>query len=543
MVRYKVLISSVQYPFTRLEYTRSYKIEPQKAVVQLPNTPDLDFSTNEFIEIYRDDDLVWKGRIKNIIKTSPTILTLEAFDLKHSLKPLLAYQREEDTYAGTQVIHQLNGTDLTQGTIENSSSIAMQYGSSDDARFDRIRVLKELCFVTGNELFMRPNGMIDFKSQCGTVKTSEIVFKHGELLNKWVKPYTINDSNKAKKIIVIGAGSGTTMICAETHTTDYSDGDPVKIIERKNLITYQTCSLAASALLDDFKNTVRYGVIDVTDTYEGRAYDVYDTIKIIDDTIGVNLNMRIAEINRTVDAKKGETTRLTLCNLQHITSNAEFLIEKGEGFVNALKNRTVEFARTEQILTTDAVREYYFARPKFLFVGESTDGYSITTTGTATLTVKHQKIKIESGSSVSTADIISEEKVLPYNKPISFQCIAKVNKTNVQLAEVGIGTRYTDDALITFRFANSKIHGRTRKSDGSYTLTELQSFNANTEYILRADYYPNDKIEFYVDGELKQTVTTNLPDEDMGVFNAAVSATTVTDVVFEIINFVVQVKW
>lgn len=357
MVKYIVTIANVEYPFTSLTYTRSYKIEAQKATVRLPNTPDLSISHDDFIEIKRDNELVWKGRVKNIIKESPTIILVEAYELSRSLKPLTAKNWREDTYAGTQVSNQLEGTELTAGTIENGNSITMEYGSGENAKFDRVRTLEDICFVTGYELYVAPDGTVDFKSQCGTDKSSTIEFKFGELLNYWTKPFTQNAEHKVKKIIVRGAGQGSTMWVGEAHTTDYTDGDPEESINRKSLVADETCDLAASALLDDFKNVVEYGAIDVTDTYTGHAYDVYDTIKVIDESVGVSGNYRIMEITRKFDSKTGEKTELKICNLTHITSNAEYLVERGEGFTNDLKRRGEDFGQTDQIVENQITAE------------------------------------------------------------------------------------------------------------------------------------------------------------------------------------------
>ena len=66
-----------------------------------------------------------------------------------------------------------------------------------------------------------------------------------------------------------------------------------------------------------------------------------------------------------------------------------------------------------------------------------------------------------------------------------------------------------------FKIVNGTLYALHIKSDGSspteYT-TEITGVSFASSHIYRCAYYPTEKIEFYVDGVLEATHTTNLPD-------------------------------
>lgn len=349
MVKFEVKINALSYPFTDLEATHSYKVEPQTFTVTIPDAGDV-FTNDDWCEIYRDNVLWNKGRIKKIRRLPDNSIELSGFDPLHSLKKLKATNRTEARVAaGTQVSNQLTGTDLTAGTIQAGDTISMEYGSDEESRFERTQVFKELCFVEGYELYRSPAGAVDFKTACGTDRSATIIFKKEKdgLLKQWVDPHTLDISNKVTRIVVIGQGQGDQM---DYGLAGGAVGSPEKVINRKNLRNSDICTKAATQALADFQNTIEYGTIDVIDTFTGLAYDVYDTIKVIDTNIGVDGNVRIAEITKKFSLKTGEETLIKICTLIHITSNAEFLLDTGEGFINDLAGRKRDFGQTEQVV-------------------------------------------------------------------------------------------------------------------------------------------------------------------------------------------------
>ena len=75
-------------------------------------------------------------------------------------------------------------------------------------------------------------------------------------------------------------------------------------------------------------------------------------------------------------------------------------------------------------------------------------------------------------------------------------------------------------------FEGTNLYGTS--GDGSTLKRELlQVVEVATYYTLEAKFYPGEKIDFYVNGDLKGTITTNLPAGalyantvmNMGLFN------------------------
>jgi len=527
MVEYTVFIDDKEYWFTSLKYKRSYKLKPQPFTITVPLTYDITSSLlGKYAEIKRDNDTVFKGKIKSLEKGQGTV-NLSGNDMWDQLSKLLVPYRRNSASAGTQVQEQIQNTDLTEGTIQSGDVIDMEYGSNEDSKFTRLRALREICFVTGYELYMSPTGTVDFKPSCGQALSEQIKFKAGELLKNWTEPFKIID-DRIKKVIVIGAGSKDNMCVGEAHVIGYLDGDPVKQINRKNLVTDETCTSAAQKLLDDLKNQIRYAKIDVIDTFKGRAYDIFDGIYVRDDYLGIAGLFRIFEIEKSFNLETGETTKIGICNLNHITSNAEYTIEKGEGAINDLLGRTEEWAKTHQIIS-----DYPFLLTmKHHTTFESTDGYFILMNGNATYNIYHDyvEVKVLSGGS-SGNGVISGFNTIKINKEVNpyFKAVVYTNRSTGESDEtfhfnIGIGNKYSpsdnawyyvDSIMIKFEKSNSnsKIYGKWRNEEAGYNGSiELQDWTGDKFYTVEAFIRNKNKLYFLIDGEVKAIATTNLPN-------------------------------
>jgi len=133
---------------------------------------------------------------------------------------------------------------------------------------------------------------------------------------------------------------------AETGT--YSFGDPERTINHKNLINSDTCGKAATALLADHQNEVKECRIRVVDTYAGKAYDVFDTVKVVDDILGISENLRIHHIKRTFKPLTGERTELSLSNVTKLCCSGKLLLAAGEAYLARGPQGYEVFGRTEQ---------------------------------------------------------------------------------------------------------------------------------------------------------------------------------------------------
>jgi len=352
MVNYEVKIGDDYYPFISLKYKRSYDIKPQKAVIILPIAQN--FNSMLPVKIYRDSEQVWNGKITRIERTATTY-EVTAYDIKRTLEfltaPIRSYKHE---YDGVIIQHQIqNLSEFSIGTIHNtleSANFEVEFGSENQT-FDRLRVIRELAWMTGSELNVKPDGTVYYQKPTGTDKSSTIKFTYDDgLILEWIKPYTLSIGHKIKKAVVWGTGTGDATIFNVAQTDDYTDGDPIKEWQRKNLICKASCGSAAQAILDDWKNNFEYGKIKVLDLNEGFAYDVFDKIHIEDDRVGINGDYRIAEIEREYNNKTGEQTIITFTNVTRINTNLDDLIGTLKSTIKNVITAIDNYGRTRYYL-------------------------------------------------------------------------------------------------------------------------------------------------------------------------------------------------
>ena len=331
-MNYTVKIGGIEYPVTRLHYERSYEIEAQEFEVELPTLESI--ATDSFAEIYRDDELVMKGRIEEVLKPVDqrgVKLIGKAFDLKRKLMLLTSAQTEYSNVDPQTIIRdQITYTDMSEGVINQyGEGLYIKAGDEEsDVRIDRRRVIKEVAAVIGWEFYVSPSGTVYFKQQCGNDLSSTVTFKRGENILEWTVPYTYTTARQVKRIVVVGAGKGDARAYGVAETDDYQAGDPEKTFNRRNLTDSNACQKLAQSLLADFQNPVEFGEIKVLDFYTGHAFDVFDTVTIVDDAVGVNGTYRIYRIERTWSGS-GEETIIGFCNLTKMNTNAEYLLKRG----------------------------------------------------------------------------------------------------------------------------------------------------------------------------------------------------------------------
>jgi len=329
MPHYQVFIDGVEYPWSRIHYRRrAFELEAQPFEVEIPLLESI--SSGATIEIKRDGDTVIKGLVAKVgwrADAGGTRTRVEAFDYKRKLQLLKAVSAANPSEASTIIQNQLADTDLSVGTFNNYGSISIEYGQSSDAYFDRRRIIEDVLFITGWEFYVAPDGTCDFKSQCGIDRSSTVIFSRNEgTLIEWRDDYVESSLLQVKKVTVIGQGAGDAQASGSAQTADYSSGDPEKTINRRSLVSDSECASAAQALLDDMQNPVKYGVVEVRDVDEGRAFDIFDTIRIKDEALGIDETLRVAAIERWVSATEGERTVLTVTNVQHLQTAGPILI-------------------------------------------------------------------------------------------------------------------------------------------------------------------------------------------------------------------------
>ena len=91
-----------------------------------------------------------------------------------------------------------------------------------------------------------------------------------------------------------------------------------------------------------------------------------------------------------------------------------------------------------------------------------------------------------------------------------FETVIALSSVADVLVYYGGGAPFGLSTHIGFYILNNELYGYWGYSSGEHTVL-LQTISANTAYHLFFRFLPAEKIEFYVNDILKQTVTTNLP--------------------------------
>jgi len=170
----------------------------------------------------------------------------------------------------------------------------------------------------------------------------------------------------------------------------------------------------------------------------------------------------------------------------------------------------------------------YGERQHFRWSGESTQGYTISTTGSASLNVSAGVLHEETGTSeLSRAWLRSGDQNIDFQKNPSFKCKVRMGSNTNQEAYLRI-VEYGDlYEAFGFRILDNQLYGFSRGYDPSTGTTNSSNLDLNTTFnagdtlILEAVYTYNQRIEFYVNGELKGVKTNDLPQGGVGSYPRA----------------------
>lgn len=507
MVKHAVKINNIEVPFTNLEYRRSFELEAQKISVRLPILET--FAQDQVIEILRDDATVIKGRLKStkalVSEKEGVDLIAGGFDYKRKLLKLLTPDWVYNTAAPEDIVEaMLANTDLTKGTFSAyGENIGMIFGTDSLNKFSRVRAIEDICFVTGWEFYAAPDGTTDFKSACGTDRSATITFKRDENLIKWVEPYTEGYNHIINRAVVIGATIGDFMAYGIVES-GYSSGDPEKEFKRKSLHTDDTCQKAATALIADHVNMVKYGTIEVIDFYDGHAYDVFDTVNVVDRILDIDVDLRIAEIRRIVNMR-GEQTFLTLTNLTKINTNAPFILKPEE-----------ETLFRETLRATDAIQQtkQYPRFERYILLGESLDGYTITTDQDSSILAGKNYVEMKCGTVANFGCQLESPVNVNLEKNPRFKARIKKTYNNRSFTTIDLIDAATPTNGFGFLFdQNGDVYVRWTRGSTGYS-QQIGTYIANTIYTIETVYEFEKQLKFYLDGTLT-TITANLPLTDM----------------------------
>ena len=350
MGHHKVYIGTVEYPWSYLKYKRSFSVEAQKFVVKIPNLESFTPGT-DVIKITRDGTLVAEGILAmGSWEVGDNVVTvLSTFDYRRKLQMLKGVFTAPATEAATHMRNQLADTGLHEDTYNNYGVITVDYGASANAYFDRRRIIEDACFMTGWEFKTDPDGGCDFKAQCGTDLSATIRFSREEgTLRDWDVNYVENGMQTVEKVTVIGEGCGSYQAYGSAQGGGYAAGDAETTINRKSLVTSALCATAAAALLADMDHILKYGVAKVINVNTGLAFDVFDTVNIVDEKLGIDEDLRVASITVEDFADGGESTQIEVCNIDHLQTSGETLIGNIRGRVED------DFSRAATLIGADS---------------------------------------------------------------------------------------------------------------------------------------------------------------------------------------------
>jgi len=406
-------------------------------------------------------------------------------------------------------------------------NITVDYGATAAAYFDRRAIAEDIMFMTGCEFKTEPDGTCDFKAQCGTDLSATIRFSREEgTLIDWSESYVQTGLNKVEKITVIGKGIGSYQAYNSAQVGGYAVGDREKTINRKTLVNNTLCGTAATFLLADMDHDIKYGIPRVINVNAGLAFDVFDTINIVDERFGIDEDLRVAGFTVEARPDEGERTIVEVCNIDHLQTSGELLIGEVRGRVED------DFARTQQIANLDEVdegdtyvridkdrgRPDYFGIPRFYkFQGEHELGYDIFEAAGGTVAVEKDKLTLTLGlNAPSEASIKSAENRTDFAKKPSCIIRFKINDVADNTHRyhsfgtwAGVGARAAGvkiEALVLSSYTDDGV--------GDETKVLLNPLVEAQFYVVEI-YVKTGKVEFYLDGVLTQTHTVRVPDAEL----------------------------
>jgi len=524
----EVLIDGVPYPWSRVKFARSFGVSGQILNIEVPGREVFDHM--DPLEVKIGGTTLTKGNLyKYGWKEGKTIIT--GFNYKRKLQQLPGIVTAGGTEASTHLENQLVNTSITEGTFNTYGAVSLDYGATTQALFMRRTPIEDLLFATGWEWNVLPSGVSNFKTQCGTDRSDpgagQVKFSKQEgTLLYWEEDYVVNGLEKVARVRVLGRGMGDAQAGGLASTGGYSVGDPEITINRSSLPTDAMCASAAAAILADLQNSVKYGVPRVV--YEPTtAFDVFDTINIVDESLQIDEDLRVAGIDMDIKPT-GMTTLLSVCNLAHLQTT-------GERFISSLRSRVEDnYARTKSIQDLDDIddganfarvdvlrgRPVYFGVPRFYrFNGEHELGYTITETLGGTVEVLKDKLTVTTGTSSTSEGLIqAAEKRADFTKEPTVKIRFKIGDVASHRYRQHYFGLYGNTGHRAYCVINSVPDPYDDSLLKSYTADSVSTETQTMESPLASDvfhtvdiYVKSGKVEYYLNGTLATTHTTRVP--------------------------------
>lgn len=176
-----------------------------------------------------------------------------------------------------------------------------------------------------------------------------------------------------------------------------------------------------------------------------------------------------------------------------------------------IMDNTITFIKTANNFGKDS----YFKDFRTIVTGESLSGYDYYSAGSGSGVAGKNKIICKTGTTAYSYFYLEGYQSIKTDYSPSFKARIKITSSDAQTTGrvvIGDGWPYFGFTFAGTATANQlTLRGYSSDAVGNYTVIDLLTISADTFYILECKYTFNSKVEFWVNGVLEGTITTNLP--------------------------------
>ena len=326
---YVIKVADSPIRWTSLKIDKVLAKDPWTFTAVLPEYQNIALASS--VEILKNDVTIFKGKVGGrSVTDSPT--TVDEIEINgrnnlDNLKNYLMGEGEVEDDPGSLISDILPGTGLSAGTINN-------FGYKVKVRLDRqtrLDFLQQLSEMIDWEYITTLDNKLNWKEEVGVDKAGFIIITLGEN----GESQTWSDEMYAVKTrwYAYGHGDGPDRVTlpnpyyVQSMQAIQTYGVREGLIDAKDIVTQRDLIVYAKSVLERYKTPPRTYVVNFTDTYEPNAYDVGDTITLVDPKLGIEGEFKIYEVHVSVDSESGECVQLVLSNR---LPNLAWIVKKTE---------------------------------------------------------------------------------------------------------------------------------------------------------------------------------------------------------------------
>mgnify|MGYP001612343175 CR=1 FL=1 len=207
-------------------------------------------------------------------------------------------------------------------------------------------------------------------------------------------------------------------------------------------------------------------------------------------------------------------------NESNLISTVENLVKEVASIKSNTINRYLDNASKDiikQIVTESLFDIFWQKLTHFITFFESLDGYDVNVSGGGAAAVGAASLQIDTAATNgNVAEVLKTpdaQGLLSFGFRSSFRTTASVSTSGGSLANT---TAYycigeVGNENYGFKWASGNLLGFTSTGGTETTKTLVTTFGNATLYNLEARFFPTNRVDFYVNGTLKATSTSNLP--------------------------------